>query len=360
MPRIATRHAHKLAYRQRFSLGVRMLGCLVMLAGAMLLAAALAEVVKGSHSKSVWVMLSLGLVLVAGGTPLFLGERGKLIDREARTLTCWRGAFWRLFRTHYDLQPYQAVGVQRHDDAGQSRWSVELWNAQGERLEVFDLASEEAAQVGARQVARFLSLMIAPPPATALVPTTEPVASAVPISENAAAPAPDDRWTYRPGFGRPIRLLGVVLLALGGMLLLGILVAALANGGRGLPGLLAAAVGLLPGLWFVVGGRRVEIDISQQTLVAWRAWPLPPARYELAGFGAVIVAPITTSDASEQTAPPYLVGLVGPNQLRVEVMNAAPRDDAFAVASQLATLVKLPLINESQPLAAATSARVGG
>ena len=65
MPRIATRHAHKLAYRQRFSLGVRMLGCLVMLTGAMLLAAVLAEMVKGSPSKSVWVMLALGLVLQA-------------------------------------------------------------------------------------------------------------------------------------------------------------------------------------------------------------------------------------------------------------------------------------------------------
>ncbi|MGH7137332.1 MAG: hypothetical protein ACREHD_16435, partial [Pirellulales bacterium] len=91
MPRIATRHAHKLAYRRRLSLGVRMLGCLILLAGAMVLAAALAEVVKGPLSRSVGLMIGLGVLLFVCGAGLFWGEHGKLLDRESRTLRCWWG-----------------------------------------------------------------------------------------------------------------------------------------------------------------------------------------------------------------------------------------------------------------------------
>ena len=91
MPRIATRHAHQLAYRRRFSLGVRMLGCLVMLAGALVLIAAGAEAAEGSISPSFWLATSLGTVLFICGAALFWGERGKLLDRESRTLKCWWG-----------------------------------------------------------------------------------------------------------------------------------------------------------------------------------------------------------------------------------------------------------------------------
>lgn len=354
MPRIATRHAHKLAYRQRFSLGVRMLGCLVMLAGAMVLAAALAEVVKGSPLKSVWLMFSLGCLLVACGAILFCGERGKLIDREARTLTCWRGAVWPLFRRQHDLHAYNAIGVQSRDQAGLRRWCVVLWNGQGELLELFDLASEETARVAARQVAKFLSLVIAQPPATpvpasASSSSPEPSATSVPPTEYVTEAGSEDLWTYRQRFSRPVRLLGVILLSLASMMLVGVAIAATAEGGRGLAGLAIVAAFLVLGWWFLAGGRRVEIDVVGQAIAAWRAWPLPPARYDIASFRAVIVAPATTIDAPEQRPVTYLVGLVGADQLRLEVVAAAPREEALAIAGQIAALMKLPLMNESQP-----------
>lgn len=190
MPRIATRHTHIIAYRQRFSLGVRMLGCLVLLAGTIVMAAAVVELAKGLMSQAVWLMASLGCLLVACGALLFCGERGKLFDREARTVTFWWGVVWPLWRTIHDLQPYPAIGVEPHDEAGLARWRVSLWKTGAERLELFDVASQQVAEGAARQVAAFLSLVIAPPPAS-----PPPALTAAAENTTASAGPQEGRWT---------------------------------------------------------------------------------------------------------------------------------------------------------------------
>lgn len=356
MPRIATRHAHKLAYRQRFSLGVRMLGCLVLLAGAIVLAAVVAELVKGSISKTVWFAVSLGCLLVACGGALFAGARGKLIDREARTVTFWWGIVWPLAGTSYDLQPYQAVGVEAYDDAGLMRWRVSLWNAQSDRLQLFDLASHEVAEAAARQVAGFLSLIIAAPPPCATATSAESVPAA-PAEGAAAAPtetAPaqqhDDHWTYWQRFSAPVRLLGISLLSVGGVLFVGMALSA-AAGSDSLRWLAAAAPASILGCWLLCGGRKIAVDPAAQAVRLWRAWPLPPAVYDLAAFSAVIVAPLPTEPA-EQSFEYYLVGLIGPDRLRLELIAPLPCDQASAAAGNLAAIAKLPLIDESQTAAA--------
>lgn len=197
MPRIATRHAHKLAYRRRFSLVVRMIGCLILLAGAIVLAAALAELVKGSLSRPLYLMTGCGVLLFTCGAVLFWGERGKSLDRQTRTLKCWWSVIIPLRRGFHDLQHYQAVGVQSRLDAGLSRWRVTLWNPQGERLDLFEAANAETAELAARQIGTFLSLAVAPPPASAATISTageQPTELAAPITT-----ARDNRWTYPLG-----------------------------------------------------------------------------------------------------------------------------------------------------------------
>src|SRR6185437_8693802 len=169
------------------------------------------------------------------------------------------------------LHAYNAIGVQSRDQAGLRRWCVVLWNGQGELLELFDLASEETARVAARQVAKFLSLVIAQPPATpvpasASSSSPEPSATSVPPTEYVTEAGSEDLWTYRQRFSRPVRLLGVILLSLASMMLVGVAIAATAEGGRGLAGLAIVAAFLVLGWWFLAGGRRVEIDVVGQAI----------------------------------------------------------------------------------------------
>ncbi|HET6879946.1 MAG TPA: hypothetical protein VFI31_07315 [Pirellulales bacterium] len=339
MPRIATRHAHKLAYRRRFSLGVRMIGCLILLAGAIVLAAALAELVKASTSPSLYLMTALGVVLFVVGATLFCGERGKLIDRQGRVLKCWWGAILPLRRTYYDLQPYQAVGIQPLAEAGTNRWRVCLWNGQGERLDLFDLPTAETAELAARQIGMFLSLALAPPPAA--VPAGQE--QAPPASPPEIAPLQSgDRWTYREPFALPWRGLGVVLLVLSSVLLLALLTA---PGASGIDWRRGAMV-LLPlgsvGLWLSFGGHKVLVMRDEQTVKLWRAWPLPPAAYDLAAFYAVVVARASEVSTGEQAE--HLVGLMGADQLRLEVIHGLPHEEAHALASELAAAARLPLV----------------
>ncbi|HVA51757.1 MAG TPA: hypothetical protein VNH11_35780 [Pirellulales bacterium] len=357
MPRIATRHAHRLAYRQRFSVGLRMLGCLVLLAGTIVLVATLAEVAKGASRTTVARMAVLGSMLVLIGGPLFCGERGKLFDRQTRTLTSWLGVFRPLWRTTLDLSHYQSVGIETYDEGGVSRWQVRFSNAQGERLDVFDLADREAAECAARQVAGFLSLSLA-----ALPPLVGPVPAAVSVSPDAgAAPPPAEAcWVYRRHFGPVARLFGVILASLAIMVELGIVSAAAKENSRWLPGAAAVSPLLVLGLWLFFGGRRVAVDRTQQTVRVWRAWPLPPAVYDLGEFHAVIVAAgqVAAAMVADQEAAAHCVGLLDREQQRLELTEGLPYDDALAAAGRLAASVQLPLIDERQAIV--NSQRVAG
>ncbi|HWB14009.1 MAG TPA: hypothetical protein VG826_32585 [Pirellulales bacterium] len=166
MPRIATRHPHQLAYRQRFSLGVRMFGCLVLLAGGIVLAATITRARGRSVSDTPWLTLSMGFAVAAWGAILLWGERGKLIDREQRTVTRWWGIARPLWQRTRDVRPYQAVAVESSGEASPTRWRVSLFADQVQPLQLFDLPTQEAAQTAARQVAAFLSLTILLPAAT--------------------------------------------------------------------------------------------------------------------------------------------------------------------------------------------------
>ncbi|HVX15294.1 MAG TPA: hypothetical protein VHC22_29160 [Pirellulales bacterium] len=355
MPRIATRHAHQLAYRRRFSLGVRMLGCLVLLAGTLLMAAALVGIASGPMTNSIRVMGLVGALLFLAGAALFCGERGMLFDLETRTLRRWWGIVFPLIRSVHDLNLYQDVEVQPHDAAGLVRWRVALKSPQGECLNLFDLPSLEAARLAARQVGALLSLRVGPSVAdSAAAPLGHPVATtAAPAT---AAVSADNRWAYREPFGLFVRGLGVVCLTLGIALLAGMLTSG--ESGRW-PAALAMLVPLwLFGAWLVLGGHRVEVDGGERAVRAWRAWPLPPAVYELTAFYAVIVAP-TGDQAADSDPPKYLVGLMGADQLRLPVIDGLPRDEAVTAATQLASAAGLPLLDDS-PAAAPPRASVAG
>src|SRR5579863_10537644 len=126
MPRIATRHAHQLAYRQRFSVGVRMVGCLLLIAGSIVLAAMMVRARERSISETSWLTVSIGLAVALCGAVLLCGERGKLIDREHKTITRWWGIVRPLWRSTRDVQPYQAVVVESSEEASVTRWRVSL------------------------------------------------------------------------------------------------------------------------------------------------------------------------------------------------------------------------------------------
>lgn len=354
MPRIAIRHAHKLAYRRRLSLGPRMLGCLVMLAGAIVMAAALAEAAKGQSSREALLMIVFGPLLFAAGATLFCGERGLLIDRETRTLKRWWSVIVPLWRTLDDISQYQAAGCCLNADTALPRWRVCLFNAQGERIELFELAEEEVAEFAARQVAGFLSLPLARPPAAAVVDRT------VATTAEAGAPPRDVSpagavWSYRRHFGLLPRGMGIVCFVLGLVLGIGLAGANNLGSNRWLVVIAAAAPLCLAGLWLFAGGRRVLVDAEDQSVKLWHAWPLPPAIYELSAFYAVLVAPENAAP-SDVEPPPHLIGLVGAEQFRLEMIRGLSRDEALAAATELATVVRLPLVDEPAPVEAARPA----
>lgn len=348
MPRIAIRHAHRLAYRRRLSLGLRMLGCLVMLAGAIVSAAALAEAAKGPLSREARLMIVFGVVLFLPGTTLFCGERGMLIDRETRSLKRWWSVVLPLRRTFDDISHYQAVGVYASADPLSSRWHVCLFNAHGEQLQLFELVGEDVAVYAARQVAGFLSLPFALPSAAA-IDTLQ--GAAVPPS---AGPLPDEEprsdllWVYRGHFGLVLHGIGIVCLVLGLVLAVGLLSAANLGGSRWLVLLAAAAPLCLIGLWLFSGGPRALIDVDEHVIKLWRAWPLPPAIYELPAYSAVTVAPESAA-VSDDEPPRYLIGLLGADHIRLEVVRDLPRDEALIAATELAAVARLTLIEEPLP-----------
>lgn len=354
MPRIATRHAHKLAYRRRLSLGLRMLGCLVTLAGAIVLAAALAELAKGALLRQAWLMIVSGAALFLSGAALFCGERGLLIDRETRTVKRWWGVVLPLRSTCDDISHYHAVGFFPSADTALPRWRVCLCNAQGEQIELFELTAEDVAEFAARQVAGFLSLSVVRPSFDG-----GGGAQATPVKAGVApeAASPSDRrWTYRGHFGFVTQGMGVVCLVLGVVLTLGLLRAANLGQSRWLTLIATVAPFCLAGLWFFTGGRKAVIDADAQTIRLWRAWPLPPAVYELSAFYAVIVAPESMA-AADEVSPPHLIGLIGAEQLRLEVVRGLSPVEALPAAKELATITRLPLVEEP-PLVPADSAHI--
>lgn len=158
MPRIATRHPDQLAFRQRFSVALRMFGCLVLLAGGMMLAATISAAREETMTGRSWLMVVIGLLLVACGTVLLAGERGKLIDREKRTITDWWGIVRPLWHRTWSVQSHQVVAVEHDEALGIARWRVTLYGPEAEPLDLFSLPNPGAAEGAARQVAAFLSL----------------------------------------------------------------------------------------------------------------------------------------------------------------------------------------------------------
>lgn len=168
MPRIESRRADQLAYRQRFSRPVRWLGCAGLIAGVFL---ALAPWLgRGQAPGSSARTSTGGLLVIAAGAGLLWGRRGKLIDREAGTISFWWGAPWALARTTYELAAFQSLVVAPYEEEGSRlRWRVALLAADEERLDLFDLSDAASAHQAAERIGRFLTLPVkvldAPPDA---------------------------------------------------------------------------------------------------------------------------------------------------------------------------------------------------
>jgi hypothetical protein len=163
MPRIETGWEHQLAYRQRFSRGFRLLGCAVFLAGAML-AASPVLLTAGELVETERTVAVLGGLLASAGLALLLARRGKLFDREEQTVTFWQGFGWRWHEAVYDLRGFANL-VVRPGFHPSEPWEVSLGGPSGERLTIFRLPHESAAQRAASEIAGFLNLpiVLAPP-----------------------------------------------------------------------------------------------------------------------------------------------------------------------------------------------------
>lgn len=168
MPRIETRRAHQLAYRQRFSRPVRRLGCAGLIAGVFL--ALMPWMSRGRPADTSTRTSAGGFLMIAVGAGLLWGRRGKLIDREAGTISVWWGAPWALARTTYELVAFQSLVVAPHDEGGRLRWRVALLTADEERLDLFDLSDAPSAHHAAERIGQFLSF----PVNTAPLPPADP------------------------------------------------------------------------------------------------------------------------------------------------------------------------------------------
>lgn len=155
MPRIETRRAHQLAYRQRFSRPVRWLGCAGLMAGVFLMLTPWMS--RGRPAASPRTSAA-GLLMIVVGAGLLWGRRGKLIDREAGTISFWWGAPWALARTTYELAAFQSLVVAPREEGGRLRWRVALLTGDEERLDLFDLSDAASAHQAAERIGQFLTL----------------------------------------------------------------------------------------------------------------------------------------------------------------------------------------------------------
>lgn len=181
MPRIDTGREHQLAYRQRFSLGCRLFGCALLLAGAVMgaspLLAAGAEPSQAGRTIAV-----VGVLLAALGLAIVFASRGKLFDREEGTITFWYGVGRRWQETVYDLRSFTTL-VVRPDFEREGSWELSLESPSGESLHLFRLPNESAVRIAATEIAGFLNVPIFLAPAAAPPET----AAADPASEEAAS-----------------------------------------------------------------------------------------------------------------------------------------------------------------------------
>ncbi|HEX5442562.1 MAG TPA: hypothetical protein VFW87_01980 [Pirellulales bacterium] len=158
MPRIETRRAHELVYRQRFSRPVRWLGCAGLLVGLLLvLAPWLPRSGPGGRSTKT---AAAGVLVAVFSAGLVWGRRGKRFDREAGTVTFWWGAPWAVGQTSYELAAFPSLAAAPYEHGGRLRWKVVLLTSDGERLDLFDLADEAAARSAAEQISQFLTLPV--------------------------------------------------------------------------------------------------------------------------------------------------------------------------------------------------------
>lgn len=185
MPRIDTGLAHQLAYRQRFSRGCRLLGCIAFLAGGMLAASPLLLTAEAASHETAGVVAVIGVLLAALGLVLLFGRRGKLFDKEEGTVALWWGVGPRWHEDIYELGEFSQIIVRPPSDHA-GPWQISLANAAGEALPLFRLASETAARVAAEEVAGFLNLplVLAPPE-----PPSPPAEAEAPSTASAGKPA---------------------------------------------------------------------------------------------------------------------------------------------------------------------------
>jgi hypothetical protein len=201
MPRVDTGLPHQLAYRQRFSRGCRLLGCAIFLAGGMLAASPLLLADAEALSQAARTAAVFGALLASLGLLLLLGRRGKLFDKEERTVAFWWGVGWRWHEEVYDLRPFTQLVVRPAGEFAAS-WQISLADHVGEQLPLFHLPSEAITRVAATELASFLALpiVLAPPEPpssegpTAAATASEPAASATavqavpPVAPAATAP----------------------------------------------------------------------------------------------------------------------------------------------------------------------------
>lgn len=193
MPRVDTGLPHQLAYRQRFSRVCRLLGCAVSLAGGMLSASPLLLADAEAPSQAARTAAVFGALLASLGLLLLLGRRGKLFDKEERTVAFWWGVGWRWHEEVYDLRPFTQLVVRPAGEFAAS-WQISLADPAGEQLPLFHLPSEAITRVAATELASFLGLPIAlappePPPSegpTAAATASDPAASVTAASATAA------------------------------------------------------------------------------------------------------------------------------------------------------------------------------
>ncbi len=341
MPRVETGLPYQLAYRQRFHGGCRLLGFGMLLMGLVVGVANGLLPAEHISPRTLLASYAFAALSAAGGTLLLLGRRGKLFDNLAGTATYWWGLPWPIGRTVYNLRAYGALGIEARGDREPPGWRVFLHGPRGARLVVFDLQELSTAQFAAGQIAGFLSLPIV----NLLAP---PAKTDAPPGQAAVVRPGGDRWSYRRPAPGLIRLLGWVLLPMGGVLCAGAVGAAVGtNAPRPeLPPLAFGGLALLLGALLMASGRRLRFDRRMRAITIWPVWPLPldRERHDLSAYHGVIVA--SDRDGSGATDAARVVGLVGPRHARLELMRCSTREEAQRLAAAVAELTGLMLIDE--------------
>jgi hypothetical protein len=114
-----------------------------------------------------WATVLVGGMFATIGAVLVFGRKGITIDKNASSVTFWRGLLWPMWSRHHDLSRFTSLVLQPDaevsGDVPRVWWRVSLSGEDVEKLTLFRSPDADEARTFAQQVADFLKYPLVEP-----------------------------------------------------------------------------------------------------------------------------------------------------------------------------------------------------